>query len=60
MIAQVSKVYTLDNKFRFFAILDENSKGYEFDDIKSANKARAKFIRLLKSEGVKIYSFVTH
>lgn len=57
MEAEVSKVYAHDNHYRLFVLFQGNSKGWEFPDKKEAVKARAKLVKQLKVDGIKVKGF---
>ena len=55
MLAQLSKVYEQDKKFRFFAKTTETAKGYIYEQKREAVKARARLLKRLKRDGFKVY-----
>lgn len=55
MKAQVSKVYSHDDKFRLVVMCESNKKGYEFINEREAYKARARVIKRLKKDGFTVY-----
>jgi len=54
MIVTVSPVIESPQGFGFGAFLGDNKKGWQFETEKHATMARAKFIKGLKGQGIKV------
>ena len=57
MIAVLSKVIEKGDNFSFVATINEKPKGYEFEHKKGATIARARLIKALKKDNLKVYFY---
>ena len=55
MIAVLSKVQRTGENYSFIATIGDKPKGYEFGHKRGATIARAKLLKALKKDRVKVY-----